>query len=67
MFYDITGSKDLVIRDGDWIAARCTFYNRHNADVKMGPTANDEMCTFYLMFWVEGDMPERIGRNCVGA
>ena len=36
MFYDVTGPKDTVIREGDHLAARCTMYNRHNSDVHMG-------------------------------
>jgi len=67
MFYDLTGPKDLVIRDGDWLAARCTMYNRHNSDVQMGATGHDEMCNFYIMFWVEGDLPKQIQRNCWGS
>ena len=67
MFYDVTGPTDLVIRDGDWIAARCTMYNRHNSDVEIGLTGNEEMCNLYLMFWVEGDLPANIGRDCVGS
>ena len=36
MFYGLTGPKDVVIRNGDSLAARCTMYNRHNSDVHMG-------------------------------
>jgi len=63
MFYGITGPKDIVIRDGDNLAARCTMYNRHNSDVHMGATGRDEMCNFYMMFWVDGDLP-RVGHDC---
>ena len=29
-------------------------------DVRIGPTNNDEMCNFYLMYWVEGRKPMAI-------
>jgi len=64
MFYDITGPKDTVIRNGDWLAARCSMYNRHNSDVHMGATGRDEMCNFYMFFWVDGDLPKDIDRDC---
>ena len=28
--------------------------NHLDHDVRIGPTNNDEMCNFYLMYWVEG-------------
>ena len=36
-------------------------------DVHIGPTNNDEMCNFYLMYWVAGQKPMAIeqGRNSV--
>lgn len=64
MFYDLTGPKTTSIRDGDWLAARCTMYNRHNSNVGIGATGKDEMCNFYMMFWVDGDLPKRISRDC---
>jgi len=64
MFYDVTGPKDNVIRDGDYLAARCTMYNRHNRNVYIGATGNDEMCNFYMMFWVDGDLPNNMEYDC---
>lgn len=64
MFYELTGPKNTAIRNGDWIAARCTMYNRHNVDVHMGATGHDEMCNFYMMFWVDGDLPKDISTDC---
>jgi len=64
MFYDVTGPKDNVIRNGDYMAARCTMYNRHNHNVYIGATGNDEMCNFYMMFWVHGDVPKNMERDC---
>ena len=29
-------------------------------DVAIGPTSDDEMCNFYLLYWVSGrDLPEK--------
>lgn len=58
MFYPITGPEGIALTKGDIVAARCTMYNRHNHDVHVGSTGADEMCNFYMMFWVEGDVPE---------
>ncbi|XP_068626720.1 peptidylglycine alpha-hydroxylating monooxygenase [Battus philenor] len=55
MFYPILDSKP--ISRGDVLAARCTMNNTHNHPVKIGATNNDEMCNFYLMYWVENDSP----------
>ena len=33
-------------------------------DVRIGPTNNDEMCNFYLMYWVEGERPMAIEQVC---
>jgi len=63
-FYEPTGPKNTTIRNGDWLAARCTMYNRHNSDVHIGETYHDEMCTFYLIFWVNGDLPKDIETDC---
>lgn len=49
MFYPI--SKSLTIRQGDWVAARCTMYNYQDETVRIGSTGADEMCNFYIMYW----------------
>ena len=56
--------KDVVIRDGDHLAARCTMYNRHNADVRIGGSGDDEMCNFYMIFWMLGELPPTLSRSC---
>jgi peptidylglycine monooxygenase len=48
-------SKSLVIRQRDVIAAQCTIKNNEDHVIAVGPTGEDEMCNFYLMYWVEGD------------
>lgn len=50
MFYPVK-EKDLVIRKGDTIYARCDFNNNKTHTVKIGNTGDDEMCNFYLMYW----------------
>ena len=53
MFYPVTNK--ILIKKGDVIAARCTMKNFQNHDVSIGPTGDDEMCNFYMMYYVEGD------------
>merc|ERR1712110_1234181 len=31
------------------------MYNYQSHPVHIGSTGNDEMCNFYMMYWVEGD------------
>jgi len=54
LFQTVT-NQSLVIEQGDVLAARCTIRNDEKREVKIGPTGNDEMCNFYLMYWVDGD------------
>jgi len=59
MFYPITIASDVTVTEGDYLAARCTMMNNENRTIEIGQTQNDEMCNFYVMFWVEGDqLPE---------
>ncbi|XP_045539131.1 peptidylglycine alpha-hydroxylating monooxygenase [Papilio machaon] len=55
MFYPVSDTTPL--HKGDVLAARCTMNNTHNYPVRIGPTNKDEMCNFYLMYWVENDIP----------
>lgn len=54
MFYPVT-DKSLVLRKGDILAARCTMDNYQDKWVLVGPTGDDEMCNFYIMYYVDGD------------
>jgi len=54
MFYEVT-DRNLVIEQGDTVAARCFMENDEDRDIYIGPTGNDEMCNFYMMYWVDGD------------
>eukprot|EP00095_Tigriopus_kingsejongensis_P010649 maker-scaffold627_size122700-snap-gene-0.29 protein:Tk10649 transcript:maker-scaffold627_size122700-snap-gene-0.29-mRNA-1 annotation:"peptidylglycine alpha-hydroxylating monooxygenase" len=56
MFYPVhDGAMELI--EGDVIAARCTMVNPHDQTVFIGSTNADEMCNFYLMYWVDGGQP----------
>lgn len=54
MFYPVT-TPDITVTTGDILAARCTMVNNENRIVKIGPTVHDEMCNFYMMYFIEGD------------
>jgi len=53
MFYPT--AKDVSIKQGDRVAAVCTMFNSQSHTVRIGSTGNDEMCNFYMMYWVDGD------------
>lgn len=62
MFWPVTNDQ-MTLNDGDTIASRCTMVNNGDSAVSVGNTRNDEMCNFYLMFWVDGtDLPDQ--RTC---
>ncbi|XP_060068910.1 peptidylglycine alpha-hydroxylating monooxygenase-like [Ylistrum balloti] len=54
MFYNAT-SPGMEIRNNDILAARCTMENNLDRTVYIGATQNDEMCNFYMMYYVNGD------------
>jgi len=56
MFYPINDSE-MTFSKGDILAARCTMVNHHAHDVRIGQTNKDEMCNFYVMYWVLGKEP----------
>ncbi|KAM3967762.1 peptidylglycine-alpha-hydroxylating monooxygenase [Aphomia sociella] len=55
MFYPVV--NDSPIGNGDVLAARCTMNNTNDFPVRIGATNKDEMCNFYLMYWVQNDTP----------
>uniref|UniRef100_A0A182QIJ1 peptidylglycine monooxygenase n=1 Tax=Anopheles farauti TaxID=69004 RepID=A0A182QIJ1_9DIPT len=55
MFYPVE-SRD-PIRKSDRLAARCTMESNRTRITKIGATNEDEMCNFYLMYYVENDEP----------
>merc|ERR1712018_1055929 len=52
MFYPV--EADMTLSAGDVVAARCTMVNTRDRTTMVGPTGEDEMCNFYMMYWVEG-------------
>lgn len=53
MFYPVT-NKDMIVENGDIIAARCTINSmERNSVTRTGPRHEDEMCAFYLMFYTD--------------
>ncbi|XGW20266.1 hypothetical protein V3C99_003798 [Haemonchus contortus] len=48
-------NTSLIVRQGDMLAARCILKNNEDRVIKMGPTGEDEMCNFYMMYWTDGD------------
>ncbi|CAI6373100.1 unnamed protein product [Macrosiphum euphorbiae] len=55
MFYPI--ENNITIESGDILAARCTMESRRNTYTRIGTTSDDEMCNFYMMYWVDGTEP----------
>ncbi|XP_066258953.1 peptidylglycine alpha-hydroxylating monooxygenase [Euwallacea similis] len=56
MFYRVF--DETPIRQGDKIAARCTMDStERDVYTEVGPTNKDEMCNFYLMYYVEEGNP----------
>lgn len=53
MFFPV--SNEVSVKKGDVLAARCTMFNFRDNMVKIGSTGNDEMCNFYIMYWVNGE------------
>ena len=52
--FNPVADKTLTLTGGDTIASRCTMYNYKDHAVYVGTTREDEMCNFYLMYWVDG-------------
>lgn len=55
MFYPIHNNG--TITKGDTLAARCTMTSTRDTWTNVGPTNNDEMCNFYLMYYVQNEEP----------
>eukprot|EP00096_Caligus_rogercresseyi_P010269 TRINITY_DN3684_c0_g1_i1.p1 TRINITY_DN3684_c0_g1~~TRINITY_DN3684_c0_g1_i1.p1 ORF type:complete len:342 (+),score=77.47 TRINITY_DN3684_c0_g1_i1:37-1062(+) len=54
MFYPVE-DPNMTITADDILAARCTMVNDRDWEVHVGATNEDEMCNFYIMYWVEGN------------
>jgi len=55
MFYPVENKDPIIF--GDVLAARCTMESHRNRITEIGATNDDEMCNFYLMYYVENDDP----------
>ncbi|CAD6194413.1 unnamed protein product [Caenorhabditis auriculariae] len=52
MFAPVANTS-LTIQQGDMLSARCVMKNDEDRDIEMGPTGDDEMCNFYVMYWAD--------------
>ncbi|XP_001987058.2 peptidylglycine alpha-hydroxylating monooxygenase [Drosophila grimshawi] len=55
MFYNVENKSPIVT--GDFVAARCTMKSTRHRATQIGPTNEDEMCNFYLMYYVDEGEP----------
>lgn len=53
MFYPATNK--MQVKKGDILVGRCTMKNFVERTVYVGATGDDEMCNFYVMYYVKGD------------
>lgn len=49
-FYPVLNTN-ITIGKGDILAARCTMVSNRPYVTRIGITANDEVCNFYVMYW----------------
>ena len=57
--FNPVADKSTTLTGGDTIATRCTMVNDGDNEVLVGQTRKDEMCNFYIMYWVDGEnLPE---------
>uniref|UniRef100_A0A3B1KK87 Peptidylglycine alpha-amidating monooxygenase n=1 Tax=Astyanax mexicanus TaxID=7994 RepID=A0A3B1KK87_ASTMX len=51
-FYPV--SNDIEVKYGDTLAARCVFTGEgRSSKTRIGGTSNDEMCNFYMMYYMD--------------
>jgi len=50
-FYPVE-NKDLSIKKGNLLAVRCVMKNNENRTIYFGLAHKDEMCVFYIMYYV---------------
>ncbi|XP_055317707.1 peptidylglycine alpha-hydroxylating monooxygenase [Sitodiplosis mosellana] len=55
MFYPVNTTEPIMF--GDTLAARCTMHSNRKRLTFIGATNEDEMCNFYLMYYVENGDP----------
>jgi len=54
-FYPVQTDGYIEIGPGDQIAARCIMVNDQDHLITTGPKDSDEMCIFYIMYYIETD------------
>ncbi len=54
-FYPVQTDGYVRIGPGDKMAARCIMVNDQTRSIQTGPKDSDEMCIFYMMYYVESD------------
>ena len=52
-FYPVQTDGYIEIGPGDKLAARCIMVNDQDHLITTGPKDSDEMCIFYVMYYVE--------------
>lgn len=52
MFYPVA-DDNVTVEYGDTLAARCTMVSGRDTVTRVGPTGADEMCNFYVMYWMK--------------
>ncbi|KAK4470352.1 hypothetical protein MN116_005915 [Schistosoma mekongi] len=58
-FYPVK-NESLEIRNQDIIAARCIMRNNEDRIIRIGSTRDDEMCNFYIMYWVTSENEQQL-------
>ena len=52
-FYPVQTNGYITVNPGDTLAARCVMVNDLDHAVYTGPRDADEMCVYYVMYYVE--------------
>lgn len=54
-FYPVQTNGYIKISAGDKLAARCIMVNDQDHPISTGPKDSDEMCLFYIMYFIDTD------------
>jgi len=58
--FESVKNSSMVIKQGDVLASRCSINNNENHRIDVGPTSEDEMCNFYLMYYAETPLSDNV-------
>jgi hypothetical protein len=61
-FYPVQTDGYVEIGPGDKLAARCIMVNDQNRTVTTGPRDSDEMCIFYVMYYIETEKEPQLSQ-----